>query len=109
MNSSLDTVGSGGGCKQTDVICTIDSGISKWHTLIMEELVETNEIIERERERERVPIKDHTKMGYTMASDGDGIDLGLHRANHRGTVKHQISHTIKTEIDCGVIEIGNGI
>lgn len=44
-------------------------------------------------------------MGYTMASDGDGIDLGLHRANHRGTVKHQISHTIKTEIDCGVIEI----
>lgn len=49
MNSSLDTVGSGG-CKQTDVICTIDSGISKWHTLIMEELVETNEIIERERE-----------------------------------------------------------
>ena len=44
-------------------------------------------------------------MGYTMASDGDGIDLGLHRKNHRGTVKHGISHTIKTEIDCGVIEI----
>lgn len=44
-------------------------------------------------------------MGYTMASDGDGIDLGLHRANHRGTVKHGISHTIKTECDCGVIEI----
>lgn len=39
-----------GGCKETDVICTIDSGIDKWHTLIMEELVETNEIIERERE-----------------------------------------------------------
>lgn len=38
----------GGGCKQTDVICTIDSGIAMWHTLIMEELVETNEIIERE-------------------------------------------------------------
>lgn len=44
-------------------------------------------------------------MGYTMASDGDGIDLGLSRANHRGTVKHGISHTIKTECDCGVIEI----
>lgn len=45
-------------------------------------------------------------MGYTMASDGDGIDLGLNRKNHRGTVKHGISHTIKTECDCGVIEIG---
>jgi len=43
-------VGSGGGCKETDVICTIDSGIAMWHTLILEELVETNEIIERERE-----------------------------------------------------------
>lgn len=91
----------GGGCKETDVICTIDSGIAMWHTLILEELVETNEITQRDR----VPIVDHTKMGYTMASDGDGIDLGLHRKNHRGTVKHGISHTIKTEIDCGVIEI----
>lgn len=62
----------------------------------------TNKIIERER----VPIKSNTKAGYTMACDGDGIDLGLNRANHRGTVKHQISHTIKTEIDCGVIEVG---
>lgn len=57
-------------------------------------------------ERERVPIKDSTKKGYSWAYDGDGIDLGLNRANHRGTVKHGISHTIKTEIDCGVIEIG---
>ena len=31
--------------------------------------------------------------------------MGLNRANHRGTVKKQISHTIKTEMDCGVIEI----
>ena len=29
----------------------------------------------------------------------------MNRANHRGTVKHGISHTLKTEIDCGVIEI----
>lgn len=67
--------------------------------------VRTDKLINAERER--VPIVDHTKLGYTMASDGDGIDLGLHRANHRGTVKHGISHTIKTEIDCGVIEIGD--
>lgn len=58
-----------------------------------------------QRERERVPIKDNTKKGYSLAEDGDGIDLGLHRKNHRGTVQHQISHTIKTEMDCGVIEI----
>jgi hypothetical protein len=49
-SSNCRTVGSGGGCKETDVICTIDSGIAMWHTLILEELVETNEIIERERE-----------------------------------------------------------
>lgn len=95
----------GGGCKETDVICTIDSGISMWHTLILEELVETNEIIERERERERVLIKNNSKKGFLYAYDGDGIDLGVGRANHRESVKHGISHTIKTEIDCGVIEI----
>ena len=94
-----------GGCKETDVICTIDSGIGKWHTLILEELVETNEIIERERER--VPIKNNSKQGFLYAYDGDGIDLGVNRKNHRGSVKHGISHTIKTGIDCGVIEIGN--
>ena len=56
-------------------------------------------------QRERVLIKNNSKLGYTWAEDGDGIDLGLHRKNHRGTVKHGISHTIKTECDCGVIEI----
>lgn len=66
-----------------------------------------NFLTQRERERERVPIKDSTKKGYSYAEDGDGIDLGLNRANHRGTVKKQISHTIKTEVDCGVIEIEN--
>lgn len=40
----------GGGCKETDVICTIDSGIGMWHILIVEELVEANEITQRERE-----------------------------------------------------------
>ena len=84
--------------KQTDVIDTIESSIGRWDIVI----VEPNGTIERERE---IPIKNRTKKGYLMASDGDGIDLGLHRKNHRGTVKHGVSHTIKTEIDCGVIEI----
>ena len=68
------------------------------------EEVSKNELIKAERER--VPIKNNSKLGFVWAYDGDGIDLGLHRKNHRGTVKHGISHTIKTEIDCGVIEIG---
>ena len=55
-----------------------------------------------------VLVKDSTKKGYAIAYDGDGIDLGLNRANHRGTVKKGLSHTLKTEIDCGVIEIKNG-
>jgi len=61
-------VGSGGGCKETDVICTIDSGIAMWHTLILEELVETNEIIEREREREflsKTTLKKDSSMPMT--------------------------------------------
>lgn len=70
-------------------------------------MVSTNKLIKAERERERVPIKNNSKQGFLYAYDGDGIDLGVGRANHRGSVKHGISHTIKTEIDCGVIEIGN--
>ena len=90
--------------KETDVICTIDSGIHMWHTLILEELAEDNEITQRERER--VPIKNHTKMGYIMAYDGDSIDISKRMVYHRGTVQHGIAHTIKTEIDVGVIEFG---
>lgn len=40
----------GGYIKETDVISCVDSGMWKWHILIAEKLVETNEIIERERE-----------------------------------------------------------
>ena len=91
----------GGYIRETDIISTIDSGMWKWHILLVEKLTEANEIIERER----VLIRNDKKV--VEAYDGDGIDLGLNRANHRGTVKRGISHTIKTEIDCGVIEIGN--
>ena len=62
----------------------------------------TNKIIKREI----VLIKSNSKLGYVEAEDGDGIDLGVRRKNHRGTVQKGISHTIKTECDCGVIEIG---
>ena len=36
--------------KEMDVVDTIDATIMYWHTLIVEELADTNEIIERERE-----------------------------------------------------------
>ena len=44
----------GGHKKETDVICTIDSGISMWHTLILEELADDNEITQRERFLSRI-------------------------------------------------------
>lgn len=91
----------GGYARETDVISTVDSGMSKWHILLVE-LADNNEI--PQRERKKVLIKNDKNV--VEAYDGDGIDLGLNRKNHRGTVKHGISHTIKTEIDCGVIEIG---
>ena len=40
----------GGYVKQTDVISCVDSGMWKWHILIVEELVEANETTQRERE-----------------------------------------------------------
>lgn len=93
-----------GKLKEVDVIDTIDATIMYWHTLIVEE-VSNNELIKAERERERVLIKNDKNV--VEAFDGDGIDLGLNRKNHRGTVKHGISHTIKTECDCGVVLIGD--
>ena len=92
-----------GGCKETDVICTIDSGVSMWHTLIMEKYVETNQLTQRERE---IPIKTANRKGYIMARNYDSIDISSRMVYHRGTVQHGIAHTIKTEIDVGVIEIG---
>ena len=67
--------------------------------------VSNNELIKAERER--VPIKNKTKMGYLWAYDKDSIDISPRMVYHRGTVQHGISHTIKTSIDVGVIEIGN--
>lgn len=40
----------GGYVKQTDVISCVDSGMWKWHILIVEYLVEANETTQRERE-----------------------------------------------------------
>lgn len=87
--------------KETDIIDTIETSIGRWDIVIIE-LEEPNNLIERER---KVLIKDNTKMGYQVGEDGDGIDLGLNRSNHRGTVKKGISHTIKAECDAGVLEI----
>ena len=37
------------------------------------------------------------------AYDGDGIDLGLNRKNHRGSVQRGLCHTIKAGLDVGVV------
>ena len=85
-----------GHIKKTDVIGCIDSTIVFWHTLIAEV----------EPDNDRVKIIDNTKRGWSYAYDGDGIDLGANRKNHRGTVQRGVSHTLKTGSDCGVILIG---
>ena len=84
--------------KQADIIDTIESSIGRWDIVI----VEPNGTIERERE---IPIKNRTKKGYLMASDGDGIDISPRMIYHRGTVQKGMSQTIKTSCDVGVIEI----
>ena len=43
-------------------------------------------------------------MGYLMAREYDSIDISKRMVYHRGTVQHGIAHTIKTEIDVGVLE-----
>lgn len=64
----------------------------------------TNKITQREREY--LLIKTHTRKGYIKAYEGDGIDLGLNRANHRGSVQRGLCHTIKTGNDVGVVVNG---
>ena len=63
--------------------------------------MKTNEI--RQRERDHLLIKTNTKKGYMKAYDGDGIDLGLNRKNHRGSVQRGLCHTIKAGLDVGVV------
>lgn len=49
-----------------------------------------------------VPIKENTKQGYKMAYPGDSIDLGYAGMNtRRGSVGHQIAHTLTTGIQQG--------
>jgi len=94
--------------RETDVISCVDSGMWKWHILIAEKMIEeTNKIIERERER--VPIKNKTSLGYLYAYDGDGIDISPRMEYHRGTVQRGMAQTIKTSCDVGVIEFESAL
>jgi len=90
--------------KDAEIIDTIESSIGRYDIAIVE-LVASNELTQRERESLCIPIRNNSQKGYILGFDGDGIDLGVYRQNHRGSVKHQISHTIKTECDCGVLII----
>lgn len=57
-----------GHIKEKDVICTIDSGIDKWHTLLGEM---------------GVAIKNNNSKGYAIAQSGDGIDISSRMQHHR--------------------------
>ena len=54
-----------------------------------------------------IVVKSATKQGYAIAKEGDDIDLGCARANHRGSVQSGLSQTLKTQCDVGVCVVGN--
>lgn len=82
-----------GSIQKKDVISTIDSGVSKWHTLL------------GETQRERViPIKNNNSKGYALAKSGDGIDISSRMKHHRGTVQKDMAQTLKTQCEVGVID-----
>lgn len=79
-----------GHIKEKDIICTIDSGISKWHTLL--------------GEMGGVAIKNNNSKGYAIAKIGDGIDISSRMQHHRGTVQKGMSQTLDTQCNVGVID-----
>lgn len=53
----------------------------------------------------RVAIKNATKKGYDMATNGDGIDLAYPNSNtRRGRVGHGVCKTIETKDSMGVLD-----
>ena len=44
-----------------------------------------------------IPIKNNTSKGYTLAEDGDGIDISGRMEYHRGTVQKGLSQTLTTK------------
>lgn len=51
-----------------------------------------------------LPIRNATKLGYLLAYEGDGIDIGQRMKYHRGTVQKGMSQTLKTQCDVGTIQ-----
>lgn len=51
-----------------------------------------------------LPIRNATKLGYLLAYEGDGIDIGQRMKYHRGTVQKGITQTLKTQCDVGTIQ-----
>ena len=43
-----------------------------------------------------IPIKNNTEKGYSLAKDGDGIDISGRMDNHRGTVQKDSCQTLST-------------
>lgn len=43
-----------------------------------------------------IPIKNNTEKGYTLAKDGDGIDISGRMDSHRGTVQKDSCQTLST-------------
>ena len=58
-----------------------------------------------------VAIKNNNSKGYAIAHPGDGIDISSRMQHHRGTVQKEMSQTLDTQCNVGVIDehpIGGG-
>lgn len=51
-----------------------------------------------------VAIKNNNSKGYLIAKVGDGIDISSRQNHHRGTVQKEMSQTIDTQCNVGVID-----
>ena len=63
-------------------------------------------MIDEPKAIEGIPIKNATKKGYLMATDGDGIDLAYAGQNtRRGRVQKDSIQTLTTDDNKGVVEL----
>ena len=51
-----------------------------------------------------VAIKNNNSKGYLIANSGDGIDISSRMEHHRGTVQKEMSQTLDTQCNVGVID-----
>lgn len=62
-----------------------------------------NALTENHGEVTAIAIRNNTKKGYLLASDGDGVNINSRMKHQRGNVQKDMALTIKTQPDVGVV------